>query len=118
MDVRSKNIKTIGKVSVPFYEPPPRKTSAEIINEARLAIRGNLSSAFYTNTDFCLQIESQMADNSFVSTSIKPVQTKRPFTPREKDRIFFGKNVKSKRPPSSFRYVSRYENYKIVTDFL
>lgn len=39
MDVRSKNIKT---VSIPFYEPPPRKTSAEIINEARLAIRGNL----------------------------------------------------------------------------
>lgn len=30
----------ISKVSIPFYEPPQRKTSAEIINEARLAIRG------------------------------------------------------------------------------
>lgn len=32
----------ISKISLPFYEPPPRKTSAEIINEARLAIRGKL----------------------------------------------------------------------------
>lgn len=38
MDLKSNNIKTITKV--PFYEPPPRKTSAEIINEARLAIKG------------------------------------------------------------------------------
>lgn len=40
MDINSKNLKTVGKL--PFYEPPPRKTSAEIINEARLAIRGKL----------------------------------------------------------------------------
>lgn len=38
MDVRNSNIKTISKVA--FYEPPARKTSAEIINEARLAIQG------------------------------------------------------------------------------
>lgn len=42
MDYKSKNIKTVGKVTTPFYEPPPRKTSAEIINEARLAIRGKV----------------------------------------------------------------------------
>lgn len=53
---------------------------------------------------FIVAVESQMADNSFVSTSIKPVQTKRPFTPREKERILFGKNGQAKRPPSSFRY--------------
>lgn len=42
MDVRPNNAmkQSISKVSVPFYEPPQRKTSAEIINEARLAIRG------------------------------------------------------------------------------
>lgn len=28
------------KVGLPFYEPPPRKTSAEIINEAKLSIKG------------------------------------------------------------------------------
>lgn len=44
MDVRGdgENMKTqgISKVSLPFYELPHRKTSAEIISEARLAIRG------------------------------------------------------------------------------
>lgn len=44
MDARGdgENIKTlsISKTSMPFYELPQRKTSAEIINEARLAIRG------------------------------------------------------------------------------
>lgn len=34
------------KASQPFYEPPQRKTSAEIINEARIAIRGMLSIMF------------------------------------------------------------------------
>lgn len=29
--------------NLPFYEPPPRKTSVDIINEARLAIRGKLN---------------------------------------------------------------------------
>lgn len=48
MDPLSKNIKphsgAISKVSLPFYEPPPRKTSVDIINEARLAIRGKRNS--------------------------------------------------------------------------
>ncbi|CAH2004338.1 unnamed protein product [Acanthoscelides obtectus] len=71
---------------VPFYEPPQqRKTSAEIINEARLAIR-----------------ESQMGENSFAPTSIKPIQTQRPFTPRDKERLLFGEKTKTNRPPSSF----------------
>ncbi|XP_074039648.1 armadillo repeat-containing protein 2 isoform X2 [Leptinotarsa decemlineata] len=75
----------ISKVSLPFYEPPQRKTSAEIINEARLAIR-----------------ESQMADNNFAPPSIKPLQTQRPYTPRDKERLLFGNKTKSNRPPSSF----------------
>ncbi|KAJ8929682.1 hypothetical protein NQ314_017609 [Rhamnusium bicolor] len=60
----------INKVSLPFYEPPQRKTSAEIINEARLAIR-----------------ESQMAENNFAPPAIKPLQTQRPYTPRDKERL-------------------------------
>lgn len=35
------NAGTINKISLPFYEPPQRKTSAEIINEARAAIQGS-----------------------------------------------------------------------------
>ncbi|KAF5303070.1 hypothetical protein FQR65_LT08399 [Abscondita terminalis] len=76
------------KATLPFYEPPPRKTSADIINEAKAAIK-----------------DSQMVDNSFSLTSIKPLQTQRPFTPREKERILFGRKNKSNRPPSSFRYL-------------
>ncbi|XP_028133893.2 armadillo repeat-containing protein 2 [Diabrotica virgifera virgifera] len=75
----------ISKVSPAFYEPPQRKTSAEIINEARVAIR-----------------ESQMTDKNFAPPSIKPLQTQRPFTPRDKERLLFGNKVTSNRPPSSF----------------
>ena len=48
---------TMNKYAVPFYEPPSRKTSAEIINEARLSIKGH---------------ESQVADNSYSTNLIKP----------------------------------------------
>ncbi|CAG9859619.1 unnamed protein product [Phyllotreta striolata] len=75
----------ISKVSPAFYEPPQRKTSAEIINEARLAIR-----------------ESQMTDKNFAPPSIKPLQTQRPYTPRDKERLLFGNKIKTNRPPSSF----------------
>lgn len=34
------SIQCLSKMSSPFYELPHRKTSAEIINEARVAIRG------------------------------------------------------------------------------
>ncbi|KAJ8918425.1 hypothetical protein NQ315_008122 [Exocentrus adspersus] len=85
----------VNKGPSPFYEPPPRKTSAEIINEARIAIR-----------------ESQIAENSsFAAPSIKPLQTQRPFTPRDKERLLFGK-TKANRPPSSFslRYLQNETN--------
>ncbi|XP_049822564.1 armadillo repeat-containing protein 2 isoform X2 [Aethina tumida] len=90
MDLRTDTMKPgvgggINKISLPFYEPPPRKTSAEIINEARLAIK-----------------ESQMGENTFAPTTIKPLQTQRPFTPRDKERLLFGKRAKTNRPPSSF----------------
>uniref|UniRef100_A0A1Y1L9N7 Armadillo repeat-containing domain-containing protein n=2 Tax=Photinus pyralis TaxID=7054 RepID=A0A1Y1L9N7_PHOPY len=90
------------KVTSPFYEPPPRKTSADIINEAKAAIK-----------------DSQMVDNSFASASIKPLQTQRPFTPREKERILFGHKRKSNRPPSSFslRYLQETDfNTNTIAD--
>ncbi|XP_030747859.1 armadillo repeat-containing protein 2 isoform X2 [Sitophilus oryzae] len=63
-----------------------RKTSAEIINEARLAIK-----------------ESQNPEKNYASPTIKPLQTQRPFTPRNKERHLFGSSrPKADRPPSSF----------------
>ncbi|XP_050309639.1 armadillo repeat-containing protein 2 isoform X2 [Anthonomus grandis grandis] len=63
-----------------------RKTSAEIINEARLAIK-----------------ECQNPETSYSSSGIKPLQTQRPFTPRDKERHLYGsKKAKGDRPPSSF----------------
>ncbi|KAF5287727.1 hypothetical protein FQA39_LY15747 [Lamprigera yunnana] len=85
------------KLTIPFYEPPSRKTSADIINEAKAAIR-----------------DSQMVDNTFLSTCIKPLKTQRPFTPREKERILFGHKTKFNRPPSSFSL--RYLQETDVTD--
>ncbi|KRT79515.1 hypothetical protein AMK59_8475 [Oryctes borbonicus] len=75
------------KVGLAFYEPPPRKTSAEIINEAKLAIKG---------------ADAQVTDNSYATSTVKPLQTQRPFTPRDKERLLFGKKSKPNRPPSSF----------------
>ncbi|ERL91825.1 armadillo repeat-containing protein 2 isoform X1 [Dendroctonus ponderosae] len=69
-----------------YQEANSRKTSAEIINEARLAIK-----------------ESQNIETNFASAAIKPLQTQRPFTPRDKERLLFGnKKPKADRPPSSF----------------
>ncbi|XP_018333923.1 armadillo repeat-containing protein 2 isoform X2 [Agrilus planipennis] len=71
--------------SPPFYEPPLRKTSAEIINEAKAILTGT------SKMDSC------------TGTNVRPLYTERPFTPKEKDRIFFGKKTrKNNRPPSSF----------------
>ncbi|GJQ70464.1 hypothetical protein Trydic_g22876 [Trypoxylus dichotomus] len=75
------------KFGLAFYEPPPRKTSSEIINEAKLAING---------------ADSHVTDNSYATSAIKPLQTQRPFTPRDKERLLFGKKSKPNRPPSSF----------------
>lgn len=54
MDVHSKNIKpnlgAVSKIVQPFYAPPSyvQKTSAEIINEARAAIKGKLNTITIT----------------------------------------------------------------------
>ncbi|XP_059471767.1 armadillo repeat-containing protein 2 [Neocloeon triangulifer] len=65
----------------PFYATPPsKKTSAEIINEARAAVG--------------------------LRVGMKAVSTKRPFTPRDKQRSLFGKNRGSQRPPSSISSLS------------
>ncbi|XP_066138168.1 armadillo repeat-containing protein 2 isoform X2 [Euwallacea fornicatus] len=84
----------------PYQEISSRKTSAEIINEARLAIK-----------------ESQNVDTNFAPSAIKPLQTQRPFTPRDKERHLFGnKKPKADRPPSSFslRYL-QYEQDPPIT---
>ncbi|PSN42597.1 hypothetical protein C0J52_08697 [Blattella germanica] len=77
------------KITVPFYAPPPYKTSAEIISEARASIiREN---------------EEIRIESTRMAASIRPVNTKRPFTPRERERTLFGTARKSSyRPPSSF----------------
>lgn len=79
------------KVTVPFYAPPlsGRKTSAEIISEARAAIL-------------------KASGDKEIIGALRPIDTKRPFTPRERQRTLFGtvKNSGSfanKRPSSSFR---------------
>jgi len=101
---------TMNKYAVPFYEPPSRKTSAEIINEARLSIKGTNFLFIYFNVPFIFKTcnilfrifnfktqfighESQVTDNSYSTNLIKPLQTQRPFTPRDKERIFFGQKA-------------------------
>lgn len=71
----------------PFYAPPDRKTSAQIIREARNAI--NIS-----DTGMGVQ-----------RMGVRTVQTKRPFTPRERERTLFSNSAgttRGERPPSSF----------------
>jgi len=54
-------------------------------------------------TEFIIS-ETENLEPSFVSPAIKPLQTQRPFTPRDKERHLFGnKKSKTDRPPSSFR---------------
>lgn len=86
------------KLTLPMYKPcnnnqTAKKTSAEIIREAReQIIKGNLTS------------NNEKLPPSDSSTSvIKPVNTQRPFTPKDSQRILFGRNSKAARPPSSFR---------------
>jgi hypothetical protein len=85
------------RLTVPFYAPPPyiKKTSAEIISEARASIiRDN---------------EGIRIESTRMAASIRPVNTKRPFTPRERQRTLFGAAHKSTcRPPSSFRLVIKF----------
>ncbi|XP_047479297.1 armadillo repeat-containing protein 2-like isoform X1 [Penaeus chinensis] len=71
----------------PFYAPPDRKTSAQIIREARNAI---------TIGDAGMGVQRM---------GVRTVQTKRPFTPRERERTLFSSSAgttRGERPPSSF----------------
>ena len=74
------------EVGSPFYALPQRKTSAEIIREARHALNINDQPIGVTRV------------------GVRTVQTKRPFTPRETQRTLFDRNrgAKDERPPSSF----------------
>ncbi|XP_034238749.1 armadillo repeat-containing protein 2 isoform X2 [Thrips palmi] len=87
MEKKSKSGKS--KTHLAFYEPPAcvKKTSSEIISEARAAIT-----------------HSEVANTSkSSSTVIQPVNTKRPYTPRDGQRTLFGRSRgTSQRPPSSF----------------
>lgn len=98
MDTLNRKFNPTGNLKISsVYDPPQRKTSAEIISEARHAIR-----------------ESQLPDNSYNGSSIRPLQTQRPFTPRENERHLFGKRGKTNRPPSTFslRYLQN-ETYTL-----
>ncbi|XP_044752199.1 armadillo repeat-containing protein 2 isoform X2 [Coccinella septempunctata] len=89
MDTKNQNfhISGSGKFSTSIFEPSHRKTSAEIINEARHAIR---------------EIQPH-PDTTMINPAVHPLQTQRPFTPREKERHLFGNKSKTvNRPPSSF----------------
>ncbi|KAB7508009.1 Armadillo repeat-containing protein 2 [Armadillidium nasatum] len=67
-----------------------RKTSAQIIREAKTA----------------LDYDNQCKPGLLARVGVKTVNTRRPFTPREKERTLFGNNVveglREQRPPSSF----------------
>ncbi|XP_069164537.1 armadillo repeat-containing protein 2 isoform X2 [Procambarus clarkii] len=72
----------------PFYVPPDRKTSAQIIREARASL-----------------CDTPLVGGAGVQRmGVRTVQTKRPFTPRERERTLFSGTVTSRgeRPPSSF----------------
>ncbi|CAH2051852.1 unnamed protein product, partial [Iphiclides podalirius] len=82
----------------PFYAPPRRKTSAEIISEARAAIFD----------------ESGGDGGSGGSGALRPLRTRRPYTPREPQRTLFTERARKRdaRPPSAFdlKYLSLSED--------
>nr|XP_032527297.1 armadillo repeat-containing protein 2 isoform X2 [Danaus plexippus plexippus] len=72
----------IKRVGAPFYAPP-RKTSAEIISEARAAITADMSGAS--------------------GLGLRPLRTRRPFTPREPQRTLLSDTRRVDiRPTSGF----------------
>uniref|UniRef100_A0A2A4K8V7 Armadillo repeat-containing protein 2 n=1 Tax=Heliothis virescens TaxID=7102 RepID=A0A2A4K8V7_HELVI len=83
----------------PFYAPLRRKTSAEIISEARAAIYGEMSSS---------------SGGGGVGGGLRPLRTRRPYTPREPQRTLYTEraNKKEPRPPSGFdlKYLSLSES--------
>ncbi|XP_063368797.1 armadillo repeat-containing protein 2 [Cydia amplana] len=77
-----------GAGGAPFYAPPRRKTSAEIISEARAALYGDMSGA---------------SSSAGSGGALRPLRTRRPFTPREPQRVLFGERARrDPRPPSAF----------------
>ncbi|KAK7081918.1 hypothetical protein SK128_026344 [Halocaridina rubra] len=78
----------------PFYALPQRKTSAQIIREARAALSINETPL------------AGVGGASVQRVGVRTVQTKRPFTPRERERTLFSRASDStttgERPPSSF----------------
>ncbi|KAJ8711393.1 hypothetical protein PYW07_008635 [Mythimna separata] len=73
----------------PFYAPLRRKTSAEIISEARAAIYGEMSGT--------------SSGAGGVPGGLRPLRTRRPYTPREPQRsLFTDASKKEPRPPSSY----------------
>ncbi|XP_018007706.1 armadillo repeat-containing protein 2 [Hyalella azteca] len=75
--------------AAPFYSLPTRKTSAQIIAEAR--------------QDITLK-EGGVFAATLPRTGVRTVNTKRPFTPRCQERTLFGTPaaLRGERPPSSF----------------
>ncbi|CAH0696864.1 unnamed protein product [Spodoptera exigua] len=80
----------------PFYAPLRRKTSAEIISEARAAIYGEMSGT---------------SSGGGAGGGLRPLRTRRPYTPREPQRSLYT-NKKEPRPPSGFdlKYLSLSES--------
>ncbi|KAF2347330.1 Armadillo-type fold [Trinorchestia longiramus] len=78
--------------SAPFYTLPPRKTSAQIIKEARQDISLKEGGAF------------MLTGTVTPRNGVRTVNTKRPFTPRCQERTLFGTPaaLRGERPPSSF----------------
>ncbi|KAM3963940.1 armadillo repeat-containing protein 2 [Aphomia sociella] len=89
-------------IGAPFYAPPRRKTSAEIISEARAAVYGEMTSA-----------------SSGTGGALRPLRTRRPFTPREPQRTLFADRARKRdpRPPSAFdlKYLSLSESNEDLT---
>lgn len=77
MDIRAdgENVKSISisKSSLPFYELPQRKTSAEIINEARVAILGEFVLFFSSNIPTKLNVFVKLCFSSSSSLNIKNI---------------------------------------------
>ncbi|XP_068623866.1 armadillo repeat-containing protein 2 [Battus philenor] len=83
----------------PFYAPPRRKTSAEIISEARAAVFDEMNGS---------------SSGSGGVGTLRPLRTRRPFTPREPQRTLFNERTRKRdqRPPSAFdlKYLSLTED--------
>ncbi|CAG9104017.1 unnamed protein product [Plutella xylostella] len=75
--------------SAPFYLPPRRQTSAEIISDARAAVYGDTSSA-------------SSVTGVAGAAGLRPLRTRRPFTPRDAQRTLFTDRAEP-RPPSAFK---------------